>query len=179
MLPARDVFSQKGSSAASLTLHVAAEASHIGVAMVLLSAGADQDLTAQNGKKPVELATRQVAALLEQKCTDFPFYEWLSARGLEQFAGIFSAHAIDFDVLLHLDEKHLAEMEIPLGAPRPAAYRAWLWARALTRGCVVVAGRRRADEDHVGAARVRRRAQPAHGREPALALTTCKYPPQI
>eukprot|EP01045_Picozoa_sp_COSAG04_P026308 COSAG04_NODE_3631_length_2659_cov_2.003516_1_plen_249_part_00 len=100
-------------------LHVAAEASHIGVAMVLLSAGADQDLTAQNGKKPVELATRQVAALLEQKCTDFPFYEWLSARGLEQFAGIFSAHAIDFDVLLHLDEKHLAEMEIPLGAPRP------------------------------------------------------------
>ena len=97
-------------------LHVASEASHIGVAMVLISAGAEQDIVANNGKKASDLATRQVAALLEQKCTDFPFYEWLSARGLEQFAGIFSAHAIDFDVLLHLEEKHLAEMDIPLGA---------------------------------------------------------------
>ncbi len=97
-------------------LHVAAEASHVGVAMVLLTAGAEQDIVANNGKTAADLATRQVAALLEQKCTDFPFYEWLSARGLEQFAGVFSAHAIDFDVLLHLEEKHLAEMDIPLGA---------------------------------------------------------------
>lgn len=35
---------------------------------------------------------------------------WLSV------AGIFSANAIDFDVLMHLEEKHLAEMDIPLGA---------------------------------------------------------------
>jgi|EP01044_Picomonas_judraskeda_P000655 hypothetical protein len=103
-------------SAGRTPLHVAAEASHVGVAMVLLSAGAEQDIVASNGKTAADLATRQVAALLEQKCTDFPFYEWLSARGLEQFAGVFSAHAIDFDVLLHLEEKHLAEMDIPLGA---------------------------------------------------------------
>ena len=37
----------------------------------------------------------------------------MAARGLEQFAGIFSAHAIDFDVLLHLEEKHLAEVGTP------------------------------------------------------------------
>jgi hypothetical protein len=97
-------------------LHLAAAGSHIGVAMVLLSAGADSELRANDGKKPVEMATKQVAALLQERCTDFPFYEWLAGRGLEQYAGIFSAHSIDFGVLVHLEEKHLAEMGIPLGA---------------------------------------------------------------
>ena len=41
--------------------------------------------------------------------------EWLVASGLEQFAGFFAEHRIDFDVLPDLTDQDLEKLQIPLG----------------------------------------------------------------
>jgi class 3 adenylate cyclase/tetratricopeptide (TPR) repeat protein len=41
--------------------------------------------------------------------------EWLVASGLEQYAGFFAEHRIDFDVLPDLTEQDLEKLQIPLG----------------------------------------------------------------
>ena len=68
--------------------------------------------------------------LLQERCTDFPFYEWLASRGLEQYAGIFSAHSIDFDVLMHLEVRCLADRQAtadPHTADRELLTGFWFW----------------------------------------------------
>jgi len=41
--------------------------------------------------------------------------EWLGASGLEQYAGFFAEHRIDFDVLPDLTDQDLEKLQIPLG----------------------------------------------------------------
>jgi class 3 adenylate cyclase/tetratricopeptide (TPR) repeat protein len=41
--------------------------------------------------------------------------EWLVASGLEQYAGVFAEHRVDFDVLPDLTEQDLEKLQIPLG----------------------------------------------------------------
>ena len=47
---------------------------------------------------------------------DVDFYEWVSRHGLQQYTAVFLKHAVDLDSLHGLEESHLTEMEIPIGA---------------------------------------------------------------
>jgi hypothetical protein len=122
-------------------LHVAAENDMLREAMILVKeCGVRVDCKDRRGRTPFELASSEVKSVLEQACgisrpagsgsddhggtgagaggadLDVEFYEWVSANGLQAYIGTFRAHAIDLDALKVLDEAHLSEMGIPIGA---------------------------------------------------------------
>ncbi len=117
-------------------LHVAAENEMLREAMILVKeCGVRVDCRDRRGRTPFELASPEVCQVLQQACgisrtqgsasdretgasadLDVEFYEWVSANGLQAYIGIFRTHAIDLDALKVLDEAHLSEMGIPIGA---------------------------------------------------------------
>jgi hypothetical protein len=117
-------------------LHVAAENEMLREAMILVKeCGVRVDCRDRRGRTPFELASPDVCQVLQQACgisrtpgsasdretggsadLDVEFYEWVSANGLQAYIGIFRTHAIDLSTLGALDETHLSEMGIPIGA---------------------------------------------------------------
>lgn len=119
-------------------LHVAAENDMLREAMILVKeCGVRVDCKDRRGRTPFELASTEVCQVLQQACgisrsagsgtavngepgssadLDVEFYEWVSANGLQAYIGTFRSHAIDLDALKVLDEAHLSEMGIPIGA---------------------------------------------------------------
>ena len=119
-------------------LHVAAENDMLREAMILVKeCGVRVDCRDRRGRTPFELASPDVCQVLQQACgisstvgpgptsdretgssadLDVEFYEWVSAHGLQAYIGTFRTHAIDLDALKVLDEAHLSEMGIPIGA---------------------------------------------------------------
>eukprot|EP01043_Picozoa_sp_COSAG02_P035194 COSAG02_NODE_2505_length_8656_cov_6.225950_4_plen_446_part_00 len=117
-------------------LHVAAENDMLREAMILVKeCGVRVDCRDRRGRTPFELASPDVCQVLQQACgmsripgsasdietrgsadLDVEFYEWVSANGLQAYIGIFRTHAIDLSTLGALDETHLSEMGIPIGA---------------------------------------------------------------
>ena len=90
-------------------LHLAAAGSHIGVAMVLLSAGADSELRANDGKKPVEMATKQVAALLQAGCRTKADVVALSARGTAALGAKASGEVAAFVTRERIEREELVQ----------------------------------------------------------------------
>lgn len=117
-------------------LHVAAENEMLREAMILVKeCRVRVDCRDRRGKTPFELASPEVCQVLQQACgisgsqgsasdretgtsadLDVEFYEWVSANGLQAYIGIFRTHAIDLESLKVLEESHLSEMGIPIGA---------------------------------------------------------------